>query len=520
MVVISPIIFRTLQPPLEGEADDKFHPKKRRINYSYIPEDVKKKVVEYAMEHGTRPAARLLNISEGTIRSWKVRGLNRIIPTVTRGRKVTYGKDLDDELFQGLKAMINAGQLVTIDHFSEYAKKKIDERKPELNFKCSRGWIDKFFNRHNLTMSKSAVSKVMHIVERENVILDGDEDEDTDRNVLSESMDELEFTANSSTASSPLLNHSNQSTPGRKRERSDFSEGDGDAPRNSKMSKIAATLQALISSSSNSVDATTSSSDNTSQSQEMEKALHVLSIIEKLDTSVNTVRSEFDPQRRTEVVQYAKQHGTRNAEKKFGVPETTIRFWVKKISQDKKLFGSMSNHSITSATTTAAAAAVREVAGDEETSSSRSDCNSDTTPNNRTGLDSNNNVEYCHNRTATTACNNHDDREMAIAVVATTQQQQLQQQRQQRQHDHEQQVIISEEDGNDKDTCPSQEELQMLVWALHQIQQGEPVSFDGLCDQAFVFVSQENPSSAYSSTRKWVNRFLDTKIGDLLNVTN
>ena len=59
---------------------------------------------------------------------------------------------------------------------------------------------------------------------------------------------------------------------------------------------------------------------------------------------------------------------------------------------------------------------------------------------------------------------------------------------------------------------------KILAWAMEQRRIGKTVTFDGLCDQALAFVSQDNPGSAYSSTRRWVDHFLNLKMKDVLDV--
>lgn len=416
---------------------------------------MKKKVVDYTMQHGTRPAARLFNISEGTIRSWKLRGFDKQIPVVTRGRKVTYGQDLDEELYLGLMAMLSEKDIITVDQFTDYAKKIIDERRPELNFKCSRGWIDKFLNRHNLVVVKSEVSKVMHIVERQ----ESEHFNSNSNDVYYEVESGLDVPGNNSTVSpsafvlaAHLNNSSSASSPDhtpQKRDWTELNENGNNHTPNAKYSKTASGYNSYLQGGGGGVGENLSEKEQ-KKNRDAAKSLHVIDIVEKLDVISYTNTSSLDPQRRLEVIQHATVHGSRSAERLYGVPETTVKFWLKKASivSSYGIGSHAEGNSIPGNSN-----AILEASGVAE------------------GHPRGHAAKFPSSGAA------EGSRELGIGL-----------------------------------------ETKILAWALERRLSGEVVTFDGLCDQALSFVSQGNPSSAYSSTRRWVEQFLNLNVKDALSV--
>lgn len=430
--------------------------------------------MDYAIEHGTRPAARLFNISEGTIRSWKLRGFDKPSPLVSRGRKVTYGKDLDEELYLGLMAMISENQVITVDQFTDYSKRIIDERRPELNFKCSRGWIDKFLNRHNLAVVKSDVGKLMQIVERppesENSKSEPgksgmgilERQLEADNSIITETCLEvepsMEVTVHDSTESAYVYNNSGHPSS----EATFMME-----PRNPTTTTENGTLAVMTSpkaggrvgSGYNSylkeqVSVNLSERDQRQQ-REAAKSLHVMDIMGKLDVITSSNTGNLDPQKRLEVIRHAKLHGSRSAERTYGVPETTVKFWLKKAppSSNEQLVGKRvdGNRNVGMGMGNVGMASPVPVVGGDQFRS-----------------------------TTTTQS----------GIPAP--------------------VSIGGGDG--------MIEANILLWMMEKKRNGELVTFDGLCDQALTFVSQGNPGSAYSSTRKWVDQFLNLKLKDAFSV--
>lgn len=490
-------------------------------------------MVDYAVKHGTRPTARFFNISEGTIRSWKLRGFDKHTPVVTRGRKVTYGQDLDDELHLGLMALISERQIITVDQFTEYARKIIDERRPELNFKCSRGWIDKFLNRHNLAVIRSETHKVMHIVEKEELELlrrpssvAGSYAGVVDAASLEAGVNEREGSPDATDTAGGGVGvdrgrfvvgtqqqHDNSSssetppttTPTNAQHDDSWGSGNGGgggggggngqngdassvlSPPPKKYSKTAAGYNSYL--EGGVVNRSLSEREQRKQ-KEMAKSMHVMDIVEKLDDISNSAAGgpgPLDPQTRAEVVRYAKEHGSRNAERRYGVPETTVKFWVKKASLASNM-----------------------AAGQQKAAA----CGSSTNHHHQHHYQQ---QQHGHHSPGHTPSHTpgHAPSHVAMQVIPAS-----------RPGGQPRGIggggvgVGGEGGGTSVSRTAGEIEAKILAWALERRLRGETVTFDSLCDQALSFVSQENPGSAYSSTRKWVDQFLNLRLKDVLTVQN
>lgn len=565
--------------------------KKRRTNYSYIPEDVKKKVVDYTKIHGTRPAAYLFNISEGTIRSWKMRGFNRPNPAIARGRKVTYGTDLDEELHLGLMAMISEQEIITVDQFTEYARKIIMERRPDLNFKCSRGWIDKFLVRHKLGVTKSEAAKVMHIVEQSEVqrsskgmyrpkdayfgtVVESGSDIGTDR--LSETL--LVPPRSLSLSDSP---------PGF--EQHDVSENGSPLDDKAGAEKLPSGYNSYL--PSGEVNEALSEKEQKRQ-RDAAKSMHVRDIMGKLDV-ISGVATNMSEEQRLEVVQHAHLHGSRSAERKYGVSETAIN-WLQKIPSEHALGankmpvplehtfvmqggrGSIPSkdvvvsqgiklpvvsehlqalqggntpvsvkHTFVARTQGGSVPGVQTFVGraapakSQHTSAAQGEkvaasntfvaqgvevATASSMLTRGANVPAQNERMFVMQGASVPARNEHTFVVRGTNASAANEEVFITQASCLRAPNNNSSHTPVEWSGNSH--CLQTKsvgnrggaEAKVLAWAVEQRRNGEDVTFDGLCDQALCFVSQENPGSAYSSTRKWVDRFLNLKVRDLLNV--
>ena len=405
--------------------------------------------MEYASRHGTRLAAQLFEINEPTIRYWKHKGFD-----ITRGRKVTYGKELDDELYRGLMALKSGGVAVNVDKFIEYAKKAIDDQRPELNFKCSRGWLEKFFKRHNLAITKSESGKVMDIVRRENDMTQMFGEDDFDE--LEEEDEEEGENEMSLPTEGFVLSHTLSESSNQLAEHNISEDTFSSAPKRMRM--LSPDHRHVVALGNNSPSAVPIDPDVLSQQKA--KTLHMMSILKKLKST----RKSIDSYQKQEVINHAKQHGSRSAERVFGVPETTIRYWVKKnsISDKQSPTPTSSSFSLGSSQPMGLSSSA------QTTSLMVSPIDGFSAQPHGDGLIANKGLANCN----TPMCVNTD----AEAVA------------------------------------------QILLWALTKKSHGECVGFDELCDQVLSFISLTNPKSAFSSTRKWVGEFLDLKVRDILNI--
>ena len=509
---------------------------------------------------------------------------------------MTYGQDLDNELYLGLMAMISEQEIITVDQFTEYAKKIIVERRPDLNFKCSRGWIDKFLSRHKLGVTKSEAAKVMHIVEQSEVVKHPSKTSSaSSSSVYHQPKDTYFANMEMATAAdeSPEMSLTLAQPPGMHDspppglERHDSSE-------NGSLTPLTDKVPSGYNSYLPSEEVTESLSEKEQKKQrDAAKSMHVRDIMGKLDEiSSGSGRGSgggggsggnIDEQQRLEVVRHAHLHGSKSAEKKYGVPETTINYWLQKAQ--------LSNEQAMAA---AAAAAKKMPVPIEHTlvvQGARV-----TIPNKNILVAqggpmpppankhhvyvkqgpanaplSNKHTYVAHGVTprgvnmseqaflvqgggmavqneqafvmqggsapvvqkehafivqgpGTSAHNDHTfvvQGSTQVPVVAheevfVTQASRMATNISGNQRHGPPQLVL----GTDPTPAASigETKMQVLLWALEQKRNGQEVTFDGLCDQALCYVSQDNPGSAYSSTRKWVDQFLNLKVRDLLNV--
>ncbi len=426
--------------------------KKKRTTYDYIPADLKRKIVDYATQHGIRTAAQLFDINEPTIRYWKQKGF-----ALSRGRKITYGKDLDKEIYGGLLLLKSNGAPLTVDQFTEYAKKIIDERRPELNFKCSRGWLEKFFKRHNLEVVKSPSGKVMNIVESK---------KDPTNFTLNDSATEIEQEEEDDHDGyeSSEWNRSSENPIGNTEHLLEQNVMEDLGPSAKRLRLATSTIDPNLEHDSMTPSihtATTSiNSQETTEGQKV-KMQHIRDILKKLVGHLPPVTSY----QKHEVVEHAKLNGSRSAERKFGVPETTIRYWVKKSLSSPQV--QPTNVHLPSIS------AIPRIEMNNSITGHHSDSISATLPNVLplgAGLSSN---------------SSHISMDSPRRRLTP------------------------------EDTVAA---CRMLHWATDQTLQGVGIGFDELCDRALAHISQNNPASAYSSTRKWVTQVLNLQIRDLLGI--
>lgn len=357
---------------------------------------------------------------------------------------MTYGKELDKELHVGLMALKSNGSAVTVDQFTDYAKKAIDERRPELDFKCSRGWLEKFFKRHNLEVLKSPSGKVMDIVESNKEVdlsyllrleEDGDDGDEDDSSELNRNAEESFVLGTNIANSSEHLVEQNMSE---------------DLSPPAKRMRLATSMMDQAGVESLPLSSSPSATDLQDLEAQKAKMLHIADILKKLKGN----RPPLTNYQKQEVIDHARQNGSRSAERKYGVPETTIRYWVK-----KAILSPQSEPSLNSVSLSSMSSVLLPMEGTNSTSMSYS----------------------------------------SLAGTAAT----------------------GQASADETDTFSQNDTLaacQILHWAMDQVLHNERVGFDELCDRALSYISQTNPSSAYSSTRKWVKHVLDLKLRDLLNI--
>ena len=114
--------------------------------------DVQKiKVAEYTRQHGLRPGERGFGIHRRSIGQWLEVRLNEVKERKRRkksnrpgqGRKLTYPVEIDDKLLQWLLEARDLQVAISSEMLKQKAKLLICPVQPD--FKCSNGWVEKFF---------------------------------------------------------------------------------------------------------------------------------------------------------------------------------------------------------------------------------------------------------------------------------------------------------------------------------------------------------------------------------------
>ena len=121
--------------------------------------------LHYSTTGNFRETARAFNLNESTVREIiKTRPVaGKIILSKKQnfpgaGRALRFPVELEDQLIKWILVLRDLNFPVSILALQEKAKNLIQPGNPE--FKASRGWIEKFFNRHKLSLrSRTSVSQ-------------------------------------------------------------------------------------------------------------------------------------------------------------------------------------------------------------------------------------------------------------------------------------------------------------------------------------------------------------------------
>ena len=108
-------------------------------------------MAEYARHHGLRPAEKKFGIHRRSIARWleirldevKERKRRRKSNRGGQGRKLTYQVEIDEQLLQWLLEVRDLQVAVCSEMLKQKARLLICPVQP--NFKCSNGWVEKFF---------------------------------------------------------------------------------------------------------------------------------------------------------------------------------------------------------------------------------------------------------------------------------------------------------------------------------------------------------------------------------------
>ena len=111
-------------------------------------------IIEFAEAYSAELAAERFCVARNTVRSWLKQ---RKLPTKPmynspgQGRKITYSRELDIEIAEHVKGLLEKDERVTVQDVCTYARKLIQNENPE--FTASTGWAQRFLTRNNIDLS-------------------------------------------------------------------------------------------------------------------------------------------------------------------------------------------------------------------------------------------------------------------------------------------------------------------------------------------------------------------------------
>jgi hypothetical protein len=122
----------------------------------------KQQVVKYAKEHSVYQACKHFNLSPGTVGPWMKINFSKENTVVFRiagsGRKLSYPMEKEEQLVAWVLEQRDLHLAVTVQHIVDQARLTIQPSTP--SFQGSRGWIQKFMRRNNLSLrAKTSIAQ-------------------------------------------------------------------------------------------------------------------------------------------------------------------------------------------------------------------------------------------------------------------------------------------------------------------------------------------------------------------------
>ena len=111
-------------------------------------------IIEFAETYSADVAAKRFGVSRSTIRSWLKQNklpTKPIYNSPGQGRKITYSRELDMQIAEHVKELLEKDERVTVQDVCLYARKLIQNQNPE--FTASTGWAQRFLTRNNIDLS-------------------------------------------------------------------------------------------------------------------------------------------------------------------------------------------------------------------------------------------------------------------------------------------------------------------------------------------------------------------------------
>ena len=111
-------------------------------------------IVEFADTYSIELACERFGIPKQTLKSWMKQ--NKVPPkplynSPGQGRKISYSRELDLQIADHVRSLLNKGDKVSVQDTCAYARKLIQRENPD--FSASTGWAQRFLARHNIDLS-------------------------------------------------------------------------------------------------------------------------------------------------------------------------------------------------------------------------------------------------------------------------------------------------------------------------------------------------------------------------------
>ena len=146
--------------------DTTSHKGKKLQTYSL---ELKSEAIKYAEIHGNRPASRLFRVDEKRIREWRSKKteIETLVATtegkqrkkLTGGGRKPLSTKLEERLLEWITSRYSQGLQVTCKLIMKkaeiiYRDIKGCDNVDDENFKASKGWLNRFAERNNLSLRK------------------------------------------------------------------------------------------------------------------------------------------------------------------------------------------------------------------------------------------------------------------------------------------------------------------------------------------------------------------------------
>lgn len=114
----------------------------------------KESIIEFAETYSIDLASERFSIPKSTLKTWLKSNKIPIKPIYNspgQGRKITYPRELDNEIADHIRSLLAKGERVSVQEMCSYARTLVQKENPE--FTASTGWAQRFLTRHNIDLN-------------------------------------------------------------------------------------------------------------------------------------------------------------------------------------------------------------------------------------------------------------------------------------------------------------------------------------------------------------------------------